>query len=166
MYYTTFASTCDNIGIVAHITDFNDVSDVREQLNHYRWNCQIVKESSEEVVAIIYLRVGIGKNFQSISKKLGCIVQVNTYTVVYGLGTVTTYKNGSIINYYVDFDERYEWWLTWGDMDTLMGFGFIELDEGDSPFALNDNELVGYEFSDDEVSAYIDRLNSGYNCGF
>lgn len=47
-----------------------------------------------------------------------------------------------------------------------MGFGFIDLDEGDSPFALMDNELIGYEFTDEEVELFTDRLNSGYNCGF
>lgn len=166
MHYTTFASTCDNLGVVAHITDFNDKSDVIEQINHYRWDSQIIKESDDEIVALIYLRVGIGKNFQSISKKLGCMVQVNPYSVVYGLGAVTTYKGGNIINYYDDFDERYEWWVTWGDKDTLMGFGFIDLDDGDSPFALMDNELVGYEFTDEEVELFTDRLNRGYNCGF
>jgi len=59
MFYTTFASTCDNLGIVAHITDFSDKDDVIEQLNHYRWSYDAVKIDDDEVVAIIYLRVGI-----------------------------------------------------------------------------------------------------------
>lgn len=166
MFYTTFASTCDNLGIVAHITDFSDKDDVIEQLNHYRWSYDAVKIDDDEVVVIIYLRVGIGRNFQSISNKLGCTVQVNTYTVVNGLGTVTTYKSGKIIDYYNDFDERYEWWLVWGDKSTLMTFNFIDFDDTDSSTNLEDNDLEGYEFTDEEVESFTQRLNSGFNCGF
>lgn len=166
MHYTTFASIGDNIGVVVHITDFMDRDDVVEQLNHYRWSYDAVKIDDDEVVVVIYLRVGIGRNFQSISKKLGCMVQVNPYTVVYGLGAITTYKNGNLINYSIDFDDRYEWWLVWGDKSTLLSFDFIDFDDGDSPYCVEDNELIGYEFSDDEIEEFTERLNTGYNCGF
>ena len=117
-------------------------------------------------MVVIYLRVGIGRNFQTISKKLGCMVQVNPYTVVYGLGAITTYKNGNLINYSIDFDDRYEWWLVWGDKSTLLSFDFIDFDDGDSPYCVEDNELIGYEFSDEEIEEFTERLNTGYNCGF
>ena len=163
---TTFASTGDNIGVVVHITDFMDRDDVIEQLNHYRWSYDAVKIDDDEVVAIIYLRVGIGRNFQYISKRLGCMVQVNPYSVVYGLGAITTYKSGNLVNYSIDFDDRYEWWLVWGDKSTLLSFDFIDFDDGDSPYCVEDNELIGYEFSDDEIDEFTERLNTGYNCGF
>ena len=76
------------------------------------------------------------------------------------------YKSGKIIDYYNDFDERYEWWLVWGDKSTLMTFNFIDFDDTDSSTNLEDNDLEGYDFTDEEVESFTQRLNSGFNCGF
>ena len=54
----------------------------------------------------------------------------------------------------------------WGDKSTLLSFDFIDFDDGDSPYCVEDNELIGYEFSDDEIEEFTERLNTGYNCGF
>lgn len=71
-----------------------------------------------------------------------------------------------LVNYSIDFDDRYEWWLVWGDKSTLLSFDFIDFDDGDSPYCVEDNELIGYEFSDEEIEEFTEQLNSGYNCGF